>query len=117
MRAASPRLARLDPGVPRPAAFQDILELGCCKCNASDLWGKFDSSAIREVGASRCRYETICRRLSPDAATTTGSARQFARRAIPIFSPNCRFQVRRFDAGFTEAQPTSRPSTYSMTTA
>ena len=36
------------------AAFQDILELDCCNCNASDLWSKFDSPAIREVGASSC---------------------------------------------------------------
>ena len=99
------------------AAFQDILELDCCNCNASDFWSKFDSSAIRVVGASRCRYDIVCRQLFPDVATTIGSARRFARHAIPIFSPNCRFQVRRFDAGFTEARPTSRLSTYSTTRA
>ena len=40
----------------RPAAFQDILELDCCKCNARNLWSKFDSSAIREVDASRSTW-------------------------------------------------------------
>ena len=27
----------------RAAAFQDILELGCCDYNVTDLWNKFDS--------------------------------------------------------------------------
>ena len=26
------------------AAFQDILELDCCNCNASDLWSKIDAA-------------------------------------------------------------------------
>jgi hypothetical protein len=34
------------------AAFQDILELGCCNCNASDFWSKIDAAAIRDVGVS-----------------------------------------------------------------
>ena len=36
------------------AAFQDILELECCNCNASDSWNKSDALAIRDVGASSC---------------------------------------------------------------
>jgi hypothetical protein len=45
----------LNPGlsmIARRAAFQDILELGCCNCNASDFWSKIDAAAIRDVGVS-----------------------------------------------------------------
>jgi hypothetical protein len=62
---------------------------------------------------SRCRYDIVCRQIPTDAAMTSGSARRFARRAILISSPNCRFQAQRFVAGFTVGRSTLRPPTHS----